>query len=890
MIAETQSAIDEQNPWPGLDAFDESAERFFNGRESEAATLRRLVLTAPLTILFGGSGLGKTSLIQAGLFPLLRKEHYFPLRVRLDCRDRVAPLIDQVKVAFQSQIDGWSIDAPSLNIEETIWQYLHRTGLEFWSLQNQLLTPVFVLDQFEEVFTVGADNGAAIGRLLVDLADLVENRIPLELANSMKGNEAVSAGLSLDSQRYRVLLSFREDFLPAVEGWKRLMPSILRNRLRLLPMSGEQAFRAVHDTAPHLVDEVIAWRIVRFVAAAQDDGLAKLPRLPELAEDLSIEPALLSLVCNGLNEKRKAQQKRIFDDALLTGTGQSIVADFYERQTRDLSESMQRFIENELITNRGFRKPCDLDDARSVHGVTDDDLRLLENRRLLRMESQHRTERVELIHDLLTSVVREHREQRRKKEEALKQRQEQAKRRKRLLTAVGIVALAILSLLGSLTAIFALKAQRAAERAQQAEVKSAKKTKEENDHFNKLATAASYLREGEQRRYSGKYQDSLTSFKNAAEAYKEENDRRGQVSALISGGDVLASMGRFDDAENAYTQARVILKAGSEQGLQAKILESLASLNERRGRITDALKYYADANRLYQMAGDSQAGGRVLERLAFEAENSRSLGPAAALYKDALKNYKDSGDELGTLRVQQALTRILGYWGFLVDLRSGQTYQLRADTVNVGRNVEGVNNDISFSNQLVSRRHVAINRDMHIDDLRSRNGTTLNARLLPYGIGAKLSDKDIIVLANVEPLQFRIIKPSTLPSSLSSAWALFINSGSKDYRYMTSPEYFLSIEDGKLSLQLGSSTSGVLKIRRGQDKAQMLVTGGDWQLVTTVKETDYEYKSYIMNKDVWIDLYDLPLSFVKLTPDGKTILVEGPAFQIVLFDSSAYGK
>ena len=60
-----QLTVDEQNPWPGLRAFDESAQRFFNGRREESAALRRLVMHAPLTVLFGASGLGKTSLVRA---------------------------------------------------------------------------------------------------------------------------------------------------------------------------------------------------------------------------------------------------------------------------------------------------------------------------------------------------------------------------------------------------------------------------------------------------------------------------------------------------------------------------------------------------------------------------------------------------------------------------------------------------------------------------------------------------------------------------------------------------------------------------------------------------------------------------------------------------------
>src|SRR3954452_3007477 len=101
--AAVHAAIDEQNPWPGLGAFDEGAERFFHGRRNESAELRRLVLGAPLTVLFGASGLGKTSLVQAGLFPQLRKEHCLPVYVRLDLRETSVPLIEQIGFALQAQ-------------------------------------------------------------------------------------------------------------------------------------------------------------------------------------------------------------------------------------------------------------------------------------------------------------------------------------------------------------------------------------------------------------------------------------------------------------------------------------------------------------------------------------------------------------------------------------------------------------------------------------------------------------------------------------------------------------------------------------------------------------------------------------------------------------------
>jgi formylglycine-generating enzyme required for sulfatase activity len=431
MTTVAEIAIDEQNPWPGLGSFDEGAARYFNGRQTESAELRRLLLDTPLTVLFGASGLGKTSLVQAGLFPLLRKQHYLPVYVRLDLSDRAAPLIEQVKLALQAQIKAKGIDAPAMSDGESLWVYLHRSELELWSRQNQLLTPVFVFDQFEEVFTLGAENRAAVARLRIDLADLVENRLPAAQAENVES----AHDLSLDSQRYKVVLSFREDFLPAVEGWRREMPSILRSRLRLLPMSAEQAFEAVYSTAPHLVDAELARKIVNFVAAARQDGRAT-ETVDATAE--SVEPALLSLVCRGLNEKRKAQGKSTFDLALLAGSGEAIISDYYANSVDDLPEGVQRFIENELITERGFRKPCDIDDARTVHGVTDQELRLLVDRRVLRIEAQRGTERVELTHDLLTRVVREHRDLQRERARIRRQR-----RRYRNIAVIAVVVAAV---------------------------------------------------------------------------------------------------------------------------------------------------------------------------------------------------------------------------------------------------------------------------------------------------------------------------------------------------------------------------------------------------------------------------------------------------------------
>src|SRR5512135_13652 len=61
--------------------------RLFFGRDREINELFYQVLGTRLLVLFGKSGLGKTSLLQAGVFPRLREQDLLPLPIRLNRTD-----------------------------------------------------------------------------------------------------------------------------------------------------------------------------------------------------------------------------------------------------------------------------------------------------------------------------------------------------------------------------------------------------------------------------------------------------------------------------------------------------------------------------------------------------------------------------------------------------------------------------------------------------------------------------------------------------------------------------------------------------------------------------------------------------------------------------------
>src|SRR5687768_9111699 len=99
-------------PWPGPDAYDEESHAYFHGRSDEAAILLRMVRQNPLTVLYGKSGLGKSSLLQAGLFPRLRKENYVPLHVRLDLTVGDDNPLDQVLRQLLEELRERGVDFP----------------------------------------------------------------------------------------------------------------------------------------------------------------------------------------------------------------------------------------------------------------------------------------------------------------------------------------------------------------------------------------------------------------------------------------------------------------------------------------------------------------------------------------------------------------------------------------------------------------------------------------------------------------------------------------------------------------------------------------------------------------------------------------------------------
>ena len=284
--------IDREHPWPGLESFGESDEEFFFGRDAEIKELALRVRRNLLTLLFSQSGMGKTSLLRAGLSPVLGREEFQPIYIRLDFVSEELSLVDQVWDKLEE-----FYEIPREDLRPSLWEWFHDTEEGHPAGEEGSKLPVFIFDQFEELFTLGRSRleEGEVREFVTEIGDLAENRIPDLFEDKLEETGVDPARFDFSSGHYRILVALREDYLSELEREKENFPSVMRNRVMLERLTGESAVLAVAEPAPHLLDDAMAEEIVRWFAPGKGDGNLR---------EIPIEPSLLSLICQELNRRR----------------------------------------------------------------------------------------------------------------------------------------------------------------------------------------------------------------------------------------------------------------------------------------------------------------------------------------------------------------------------------------------------------------------------------------------------------------------------------------------------------------------------------------------------------------------------------------------------------
>jgi tetratricopeptide (TPR) repeat protein len=602
------AAIDPENPWLGLASFTEETRGYFHGREEETAELCRRVQRKLLTILFGQSGLGKTSILRAGIVPRLTPEGYCPVYVRLDYAPESPPPSEQIKraVADATKLLGHWTQAERSAKGESLWEFFHHRDDELHDNSGRPLIPLLIFDQFEEVFTLAQGDEAGRQRaasFLEDLADLVENRPPKALEARMEKDEAGVEEFDFTRADYRVLISLREDYLAHLEGLKNIMPAVTQNRMRLARMTGAQALSAVVQPGGGLVSAEVAEQIVRFIAGGSELAGAE------------VEPSLLSLVCRELNNARRSRGQDVISADLLAGSRETILSEFYERTLGDQPPGVRAFIEDELLTDSGYRESIAASRVRKAFAAVGapSALNTLVDRRLLRVEERLDVRRVELTHDVLCGVVKSSRDVRLEREgkieverqlaatQAQEMASRQALRRARMIAGVCAV-LAVGAVANAVFGFYNLRRARAAEAQAQRTQQMAEGARSEAEKLIVYLLDDFYL----ELEPIGRLDIVAELARRALDYYRElapelrtaETDRN-RALALVRYGAVLRNQGRLEESEGVLVEAIGQLRKLREAGADSEITAigfglGLSSL----ARVYDSLNKYEEATRL----------------------------------------------------------------------------------------------------------------------------------------------------------------------------------------------------------------------------------------------------------------------------------------------------
>ena len=381
---------DSANPWPGLSPYadpkDSKHAKQFCGRDSESYDVTQLIKNNIFVTLYGKSGNGKTSLLNAGVSPKLREARFVPISIRLGLANE--------NVSFQQHIIS-EIEKPELDLRikeinvvdkiednttvDYLWSYFARH--KFYNADNKIVFPVIILDQFEEVFRVRQEDTAT---LLKQISFLMDEGHALT-DRTIDGNKYEY------SFNFRFVVSIREDDLYKLEDTidNNYLGAMKQNRYRLRPITKDGAKDIITIPGKDIFDEADSENIVKkLVDFATDD-------------DNFISANMLSLFCSQIyREKiRNGIKDTLTSDFVEDHVTYQSLEQFYLEATKYLTPKGKKYLEDKLVDVAGHRSS--ISKADFYNEIKNGEKLLVGANKIL----QESNERIELIHDLFCPII-----------------------------------------------------------------------------------------------------------------------------------------------------------------------------------------------------------------------------------------------------------------------------------------------------------------------------------------------------------------------------------------------------------------------------------------------------------------------------------------------------
>ncbi len=473
-----------QSRYLGVQPFKTSDRHIFFGRDEDIENLHDTILLEKLIVLFGKSGYGKSSLLNAGIVPRLTaadqppNERFRPIEVRftsyvegqsLEPIETMRRLVRDVlsSAVFDEKSSEKGAEASdflkNLDLADSLWgQFKQRQGIE----NGQF---VLIFDQFEEFFSYPPEQQAVFRR---QLSELLYTDIP-QAARARLGelSDAERRYLATPMQ-VKAVFAIREDRMSFLDSMKDALPAILHKRYKLNPLSIEQAKQAITQPAVMAGDFLsekfeyteggLAAIIKALTAPPQpspkerEQATAQIPTLlGKAGEGLGVEAFQLQIVCEYIESLVKEGKVPDLDgdglpditEAQLPHMAQ-LYAEYYYRKLNELDPSVknaaQIALEDGLLTEdpaTGEGRRMSVDSRALIAqfrymGLTDAVLLALEKTYLIRREvNTVRGFSFEISHDTLVAPVQKAKKDRKHIQEKAQAAEKEAEQSEQLAAA-----------------------------------------------------------------------------------------------------------------------------------------------------------------------------------------------------------------------------------------------------------------------------------------------------------------------------------------------------------------------------------------------------------------------------------------------------------------------
>lgn len=489
--------------YPGAQPFEVNQQHIFFGRKKDIDALCRLTRLESLTVLYSKSGLGKSSIINAGVIPQITKETSFvPLRVRFNAYNKetdekqLLPMVKTREIVKGTTKSLNTFLDKLIENEETLWHDLKEQHV----LSNGEKSILLIFDQFEELFTYPAD---AILTFRKQLAEALYTNIPQRYLDVIdlygEKDYPFSEREQMILQRpmeLRVLVAIRQDRMHLLGNLSDYLPTISKTWYELSALDNDQARQAI--ILPAQVQDT---QFNSNTFEYEEKALLKL--LDFLTENGTekIESTQLQIICNHI-EKKELKLIKESDVENLS----NILEDYYDEKINSLDASdrlpAKILIEEGLIYEEEERR-LSLYEGFILRNfnITSETLKKLVDSHLLRAEpSLQGGYTYELSHDTLVVPILKAKQRRVEKEKEAREqieklqrereievlrgqaKEEKRKRQRARLFAIGAIILSIISI----TALwFAVQQNKVAKDALEESVKAQKVAEESLNNMKK---------------------------------------------------------------------------------------------------------------------------------------------------------------------------------------------------------------------------------------------------------------------------------------------------------------------------------------------------------------------------------------------------------------------